>query len=1116
MPAPADAGPSTAMQSGFATAATSAVAPTTALSTLATVRAAAPFAAVGRGVSLALHDGAFHVAAAPRTAWTARPSIDVAIGEAADAPTTLSIPGLPGVWIRITAPERRGRGTIVDGVVVYPDADAIAVADRERFEDLRVIRAETAPAAERFVVELGPALAMARESDGRIELLDRDGYVRFASEPAFAVDARGVKSALDVDVEQHERTVIVAARLARRDLAYPIVVDPAWSSVIAMKSKRTLHSATLLSNGKVLVAGGGDGVFHVSTTEVFDPATSTFSTGPNMAVTRWAHRGVALTTPTSVANKVLIFGPNGTTSELYDPVANTITTTGAFPYGQNEQPVAQLLPSGKVLAAGGSGGGWNANTALFDPTTLTWALQPTTAAMKYPAGFVRSVTLSTGKILKVGSYRGGAGWSFCELYDPATNTWTETGAMKDERTGHPVMLLPSGKVLTVGSYRHLDGARRAEIYDPAIGTWSDAALTRSGREGAEGATLPNGRAIVVGTQFNGDSRSSEVYDPATDTWSSASNMTVAREGGHTMTPLGTTGKFLVAGGGNGTGVISSAEIFQLLANGAACSATTPGDCASGFCVDGVCCNAACSGSCQACDLAGAVGTCGSVASGAPHGARSCAPYGVCVAGACKTTCTSTSDCNATSYCVSGACVPRLARGNACSAATDCASGFCVDGVCCDSACAGQCQACSLTGKLGTCSPVVGLPIPPRAACTGVDPGGTCGVQCNGVDVTKCNYPGKSTPCSGNSCKDGVETHASLCDGAGKCSDVNKACGAYLCGAAACKSSCAGAADCAAGYRCNAGVCVVTEGLGEGCAAAAECATGFCVDGVCCGSASCAAGSSCAHPGKKGTCWKSKGTSCGTDAECASGFCVDGVCCESKCDGQCQACDVSGSVGTCLAIAGAPHGARAKCDDGKGEVCAARACDGKDVAACAGWASGPSVSCKPATCASGKVVPEAKCDGAGGCVAGEPIACAPYACAGSACVSSCTTFRDCAPGNTCTAGACVPGASCSDDRLSSIARDGAEIPCGAYLCNPTTGECRTTCADSRECAGGYACDPTAGRCVAPSAGSEDDGGGCSVHRAAAAGSFRWMAIAALGVAFAMRRARARLAPRRAAR
>ncbi len=63
----------------------------------------------------------------------------------------------------------------------------------------------------------------------------------------------------------------------------------------------------------------------------------------------------------------------------------------------------------------------------------------------------------------------------------------------------------------------------------------------------------------------------------------------------------------------------------------------------------------------------------------------------------------------------------LALGGACVASTDCAAGSCVDGVCCATSCTGQCEACNLKGKEGTCSPVSGAPVGARTACGGTGP-----------------------------------------------------------------------------------------------------------------------------------------------------------------------------------------------------------------------------------------------------------------------------------------------------------------------------------------------------------------------------------------------------------
>ncbi len=149
---------------------------------------------------------------------------------------------------------------------------------------------------------------------------------------------------------------------------------------------------------------------------------------------------------------------------------------------------------------------------------------------------------------------------------------------------------------------------------------------------------------------------------------------------------------------------------------------------SGNCIDGVCCNTTCGGLCQACNVAGSVGTCTNVPNGQDP-AFECAGGQVCNgAGACTT----------------------LADGTACSAPADCTSGNCVDGVCCNTACGGTCDACNLAGFTGTCTPIT----------AGLDPANECAApyECGGAS-------------SCQTCSDGVmngnETDTD-CGGGGAC------------------------------------------------------------------------------------------------------------------------------------------------------------------------------------------------------------------------------------------------------------------------------------------------------------------------------------------------------------
>src|SRR5262249_5189473 len=149
------------------------------------------------------------------------------------------------------------------------------------------------------------------------------------------------------------------------------------------------------------------------------------------------------------------------------------------------------------------------------------------------------------------------------------------------------------------------------------------------------------------------------------------------------------------------------------------------------------------------------------------------------------------------------------------------------------------------------------------ACVGTAPGSTCGITCTGDADLQCHYPSWTTPCSSNACKGVIETHGSTCNGAGLCQDGPVDCGAYVCGATVCKTSCAANTDCVDGYFCNKSVCEARHTLGVACTDASGCEKGlFCTDGFCCGVSSCGAGSTCGGS-VKGSCRKLAGQACST-------------------------------------------------------------------------------------------------------------------------------------------------------------------------------------------------------------------------------------------------------------
>jgi hypothetical protein len=444
-------------------------------------------------------------------------------------------------------------------------------------------------------------------------------------------------------------------------------------------------------------------------------------------------------------------------------------------------------------------------------------------------------------------------------------------------------------------------------------------------------------------------------------------------------------------------------------------------------------------------------------------------------------------------------------GQACGAAGDCESGLCVDGVCCTSSCGGACEACDVVGLEGSCAPVTGKPHGARPACTGVAAGTECGAQCLGVDRTACGIPSTSVACSKTACVStlaGTETHASTCDGAGACGDKPISCGGHVCTGVVCSTVCAGASDCLAGFFCKGTQCLPLGGLGDPCTATADClAPAFCTEGVCCAVAACGAAKTCAGAGSRGRCGLFDGQDCAKDDECGSAHCVDGVCCDGACGDECAACDLPGRRGQCTAVLGKPHGVRAPCAVDAANACASRACDGVEAKTCAGFTASGAL-CKPRSCALGQLTDDARCDGAGACVAGKTTSCGGLTCASDQeCRTTCRSQADCMPGFLCDAERCVPeGSTCSSDATTAEnGKDGTKTLCSPFACDPTIGKCRSSCLSLTDCLPGFECESD-GLCAksASSAGS----GGCTASRTANGSAGAWFGLAAIGIAIAI--------------
>jgi hypothetical protein len=211
-------------------------------------------------------------------------------------------------------------------------------------------------------------------------------------------------------------------------------------------------------------------------------------------------------------------------------------------------PTMTLLPTGKVLVTGGfTQEGTQAPTAsaeLYDPATGTWS---TTGAMAVPRARHEAVLLPSGKVLVMGASADEAVTISAELYDPATGSFSPTGGMKERRQfGFPAVVLESGKVLVVGGGNSRSSSsvpRSAELYDPATGTWSDVPLPFVASS-LSAVRLHAGKVLFAGgTLYQG----SYVYQPVTGTWTQTNPLNAPRNAWPTLTRLA-SGEILLVGG----------------------------------------------------------------------------------------------------------------------------------------------------------------------------------------------------------------------------------------------------------------------------------------------------------------------------------------------------------------------------------------------------------------------------------------------------------------------------------------------------------------------------------------------------------------------------------------
>lgn len=332
----------------------------------------------------------------------------------------------------------------------------------------------------------------------------------------------------------------------------------------SMTTARMGHTATLLNNGKVLIAGGYqnvpggqqcegklpsmgfDCVTALTSAELYDPTTGTFSPTGSMTGSGLGHTATLLPNGKVFINWAF-------SAELYDPSSGTFSVIGGMSTGYGS---ATLLNNGKVFFT-------TRPALLYDPADGT-----VVAAGDYagtPGGLGPATLLADGRVLVEGNLGCCYDVGQTQIYDPGSGTFSLTAPVFTQSNGSfTATLLETGKVLVAGGGDVNDDNYSpigAGLYDPTTGTFLTIGNMTTARGGETATLLPDGTVFIAGG--NGGSlpgSSTEVYDPATGQFSATANL-VSPRFAHTATLL-PDGRVLIAGGlPNSLTTTSTAELY---------------------------------------------------------------------------------------------------------------------------------------------------------------------------------------------------------------------------------------------------------------------------------------------------------------------------------------------------------------------------------------------------------------------------------------------------------------------------------------------------------------------------------------------------------------------------
>jgi hypothetical protein len=394
------------------------------------------------------------------------------------------------------------------------------------------------------------------------------------------------------------------------------VFDPAtgrWSPVAPMTRARTVHSATVLKDGRVLVVGGLEAEWSLPmrSAEVFDPVQDTWTPVTSPSRTRGWHLAALLPDGSVLTAGGYAEGEQGTLERYFPDADRWVQLT---PPVQGWWYGLQVLKDGRALLTR-PGDAW-----LFDARTGTFsalsgsslggadhalALLPSgrmlgltreraylqgedgrfrqTRAPVYDNAWNQALRLAGGGVLVVTSESDAQQQrvGFTQVFDEVTEEWVQRTPLSSPRIGFPVRVaLPDGRALVAGGASDFNSNTHlatAELYTPppqcprTCGpAWLPLEPMHEARQEATATRLKDGSVLVVGGSQPASTSSTylssaERFIPATRKWEVVGSLHTARVQ-HVATRL-QDGRVLVTGGwtlkADGThGPLASAELYD--------------------------------------------------------------------------------------------------------------------------------------------------------------------------------------------------------------------------------------------------------------------------------------------------------------------------------------------------------------------------------------------------------------------------------------------------------------------------------------------------------------------------------------------------------------------------